>query len=81
MTQNTYMILSLGLAVVGTAASIFQAVDSIKNGDKRAALAGAACGQQLGALMSNGTITLNGRQITGVDKNGNYIDENGQIIK
>ena len=81
MESKGFEIANFIISLVAAGASVVQAIDSVKNGDRRAILAGTACGRQLGMQMSNGAITLNGRQIKGVDKNGNYIDENGQIIK
>lgn len=48
MTLNTgLMIASVALSVIGTAASVAASVDQIKNGDKRAAITGAAAGQAI----------------------------------
>ena len=52
MFNKVFIFISLGLSLIGTAAGVAQAVDSIKNGDKRAAIAGAACGKTLDELNS-----------------------------
>ena len=81
MFSKGFMIASLVLSVVGTAAGVAQAVDSIKNGDKRAAIAGAAAGQQIAAMLASGKeLFYNGHKVASVDENGNLFDEKGQKI-
>ena len=81
MLNKVFMIASLALSVVGTAAGVAQAVDTIKNGDKRAAIAGTAAGQQIGQLLANGQeLFYKGHRVSSVDDNGNLFDENGQKL-
>lgn len=48
MTLNTgLLIASVALGAIGTVASVAASVDQIKNGDKRAAITGAAAGQAI----------------------------------
>lgn len=67
--SKTFTILSLVFGAIGTVASVVQAVDSIKNGDKRAAIAGAAAGDQISKQRVR---MFAGRR---VDENGNFMDD------
>ena len=81
MFNKIFMIASLALSVVGTAAGIAQAVDTIKNGDKRAAIAGASAGQQIAQMLANGQeVFYKGHRVSSIDDNGNLFDENGQKL-
>lgn len=81
MLNKVFMIASLAFGLVGTAAGVVQAVDTVKNGNKRAAIAGAAAGQQIAnALASGQTLYYNGHVVASIDKDGNLFDSNGQKL-
>ena len=47
MFTKGFIIFSLITGAIATTCSVVTAVDQIKNGDKRAAITGAACGKQI----------------------------------
>lgn len=81
MLNKVFMIASLAFGLVGTAASVVQAVDTVKNGDKRAAIAGSAAGQQIADALARGQrLYYNGHVVASIDEDGNLFDNNGQKL-
>lgn len=47
MMSKGFLIFGVATGIIGTLCSVVTAVDQVKNGNKRAAIAGRACGQQI----------------------------------
>lgn len=70
MFSKGFMIFSIVTGLIGTACSVATAIDQVKNGDRRAAIAGDAAGRAVVDECQRRKIGLFGVQV----------DEDGKII-